>query len=91
MLNFVFYLQASKESLKFLICKYMYCRWPFYKPIIKFFFFKPGARPQPAFGQLWGRLWARTWFTEIVLWKVCVYLSIYLLMFVHMHPRERNF
>jgi len=28
------------------------------------------------------------WFTEIVLRKVCVYLSIYVPMFVRTHPRE---
>ena len=49
---------------------------------------KPGARPQPAKG----RLWACAWFTEIVFVKVCVctYLSTYLPMFVHTHPREQN-
>ena len=47
-------------------------------------FFKPGARPQPAFG----RLWACAWFTEIVFVKVCV--CTYLPMFVRTYPREQN-
>ena len=47
--------------------------------------FKPGARPQPAKGQLW----ACAWFTEIVFVK-CVCVPIYLPMFVRMHPREQN-
>ena len=57
---------------------------------MQFSFFKPGMRPQPAEVQLR----ARAWFTEIVLRKVCVclsiYLSMYLCMFVSTHPRKRN-
>ena len=57
-------------------------------------FFKPGARPQPAYG----RLWARAWFPEIIIvfrkvcvcLYVCIFVCLYVYLFVFPHPREQT-
>jgi len=38
-----------------------------------------------------GQLWACAWFPKIVFRKVCVFVCLYVYLFVFPHPREQTF